>query len=131
MEGGAEEAAVVDNISNGRLDLVVGMPGNDPALSNLTGGVFVGLSNSGAEPDPGNAQLIVPRSTLGLFEFVTDDGSLGEALVSADFDGDGVPDLAVGLPTADYGDLTNVGGVQILYGGLFAADFEGGNDNEW
>ncbi len=127
----AESFAFADFNADGRLDLVVGMPGNDPALSNLTGGVFVGLSNSGAEPDPGNAQLIVPRSTLGLFEFVTDDGSLGEALVSADFDGDSVPDLAVGLPTADYGDLTNVGGVQILYGGLFAADFEGGNDNEW
>jgi hypothetical protein len=127
----AESFAFADFNADSRLDLVVGMPRYDPALSSFTGGVFVGLSSNGQEPDPANAQLIVPRSTLELFEFVTDNGSFGQALVSADFDGDSVPDLAVGLPSADYVDLTDAGGVQILYGGLFAADFEGGNDNEW
>jgi hypothetical protein len=40
----------------------------------------------------------------------------GESLASADFDGDGLTDLAVGIPGKDIGPVDNAGGVVILRG---------------
>ena len=42
----------------------------------------------------------------------------GTSLHSGDFDGDGIHDLAVGVPMEDVGDLTDAGAVNVLYGGL-------------
>lgn len=41
----------------------------------------------------------------------------GEAIATADFDGDGWLDLAIGVPREDLGGLKNVGLVHIVYGG--------------
>ena len=115
---------------DGRGDLAIGVRGNDPLLTDLTGGIYVMLS-LGNEPDPDNAYLIQPRPTLAMSEGLVDDGALGAALATGDFDGDGWDDLASGTPNGDDSEAVNRGGVEVLFGALFAADFEGGNAGEW
>jgi hypothetical protein len=42
--------------------------------------------------------------------------SFGSALASGDFNGDGHPDLAIGVPGEDFGATFNAGAVNVLYG---------------
>jgi hypothetical protein len=62
----------------------------------------------------------------------------GLAAATGDFNGDGSPDLAIGVPEEDLGtgnSITNAGIVQILYfpgpPALFEDDFEAGNTAAW
>jgi hypothetical protein len=59
----------------------------------------------------------------------------GAALAVGDFDGNGVDDLAIGAPGAEWSGQADTGIVEILYawpdGWIFGDDFEGGNTQKW
>ena len=54
----------------------------------------------------------------------------GHAVAAGDFDGDGVSDLAIGVPAEDEG-FVDVGTAIVLYGALFADGFEIQNLGLW
>jgi hypothetical protein len=126
----ADFLAFADFDADGRTDLAVGIPNAVLPIPDHAGGVYIALS-AGAEPDPANATFIYPRSTLELFNIVTQAQDFGAALAAADFDGNGSADLAISLPGSSYDPLLGMGGVELLFSALFSADFEGGNRNEW
>jgi hypothetical protein len=115
--------AAGDFDGDGRADLAVGVPfehagGEESAgVVNVIYSSAAGLSKSGNEvwyqntPDVSGA-----AEAMDLF---------GGALVSGDFNGDDVDDLAVGARGEDVGEVANAGAVNIVYGsnaGLTAVD---------
>ena len=74
-------------------------------------------------PQPALAQLSASRAqfwypgTPGLTTTVQASSYFGQALAIGDFDGDGVPDLVIGMPFVSVGGDSTAGAVLVLYGG--------------
>jgi len=77
-----------------------------------------------------SGQKVVARAGLGIGAPGPDD-LLGWALAIGDFDGDGWGDLLAGAPFDDNAGQVDAGGVQLLYGALFADGFESGGSAFW
>ncbi len=77
-----------------------------------------------------SAQRVVARNGLEIGPPESFD-QFGKALAIGDFDGDGWGDLAAGAPLDDHAILVDAGGVQLLYGALFADGFERGTAGGW
>lgn len=104
----------------------------DPADSLLIGTPFEdlhGITDAGAlilVPGDTISGLVTTSASLWTQDNLSDtpetDDELSEAMVSGDFNGDGWPDLAVGVPHEDYEVTTFVwvneaGAVNVIYGG--------------
>lgn len=97
------------------LDLAVGVPGEDLGGILDAGGVQVlyasgpgGLSASGAQ--------FWTQDGFGVLDVAESYDQFGLALGQGDFDGNGVRDLAVGVPYEDLGNAYDAGGVAVFYG---------------
>jgi hypothetical protein len=92
----------------------------DPDLSGNDRGGSVYLIPGGTTL-PGVQPVLVSQDSL---DFVTgageDDDHFGRSLVTGDFNGDGLADLAVGNPTESLGTKANAGMVTVLYGSTTA-----------
>ena len=75
-------------------------------------------------------QKVVARPGLGIGAPETD-AHFGWALAIGDFDDDGWGDLVTGAPYDDHAGQVDAGGVQLLYGALFADGFERGTADGW
>lgn len=87
----------------------------DPALSEAESALSVGTDDS----------LLLYQSTAGFADATGD--KFGQALATGDFDGDGYPDLAIGVPNEAQGGFANAGMVMVFYGspgGLNTTDWE-------
>jgi len=96
-------------------DLAVGVPEDDDNNGALadTGYVLVLYGSSDGLVAVGH-QLWDQQSLAAASEEAGD--QFGEVLAAGDFDDDGCDDLAVGMPHEDIGDLTDAGGLQLIYG---------------
>lgn len=106
--------AVGDFDDDGRSDLAIGVPGDDVDGVDKAGSVNViygGGDGLGATGDQ-----IWNQNTDGIGGGAEPDDQFGYALEVGDFNGDGVDDLAIGIPFEDIGDEENAGAVQIIYG---------------
>jgi hypothetical protein len=56
------------------------------------------------------------QGSFGIFGAPEDDDLFGQAVAAGDFDGDGLDDLAVGVPWEDVAGHTDAGAVNVLYG---------------
>jgi hypothetical protein len=99
-------------------DLAVGIPGMGDFLvggQDGFGGVRIFRGGAGGI-DLSQNEPIWFQGTPGVLGTESDDDGFGTALAVGDFDGDGVDDLAIGVPGEDEFGPDGSGAVQILYG---------------
>ncbi|HTJ41730.1 MAG TPA: FG-GAP-like repeat-containing protein [Kofleriaceae bacterium] len=113
--------ATGDFDGDGITDLAVGAPGTTSGAQVLGGGLFVFGAVAITHPDgtASRTDAIAQKqawteTSLGIALDNTD--RFGAALAAGDFDGDGVDDLAVGIPRRTVGGKTDAGAVQVLHG---------------
>ena len=105
--------ATGDFDGDGRPDLAVSATGADPGAfdSGLVYAIYsgrAGLSASGAQA--------WHQGSPGVMGASEEADEFGSALATGDFDGDGVSDLAVGVPYEGIGGAEDAGAVNVLYG---------------
>ena len=112
--------AVGDWNGDGADDLAIGVPGDNPDSINSAGGVYVVYG----VPGPGGGALFDEEvdywsyATVNLGGFADATDNFGETFAVGDFDGDGVDDLAIGVPGDDvYNGGESAGSLTILRGG--------------
>jgi hypothetical protein len=110
-------------------DLLLGAPFEDDSAGTSTGVAHV-LFGGPSGPAAYGVQTLRVRSGLASAPARSQD-KFGAALASADFDGDGWGDLAIGLARRDRPGALAAGAVQIQYGGLFGDGFESGASCGW
>lgn len=106
---------------DGYADLAVGVPGEDLGRTRDAGAVQVLYGSASGVTD---RDQIWHQGRKGVKGAPEKGDSFGKPLTSADFDGDGFADLAIGIPSEGIGGKARVGAVQVLYGsrsGLRAA----------
>ena len=119
--------AVGDFDGDGYEDLAVGVPGEGVGDDDNAGVVNVIYGSANGLTAVGNQ--VWRQGADGIIGFAEAEDWFGYSLASADFDGDGYDDLAVGVPYEDHNSSTttieDAGGVNIIYGsatGLTGAD---------
>ena len=109
--------AVGDFDCDGRDDLAVGAPLDDPDGITDAGSVQVRYGLDGIGLDPGFAPLFLSQLSGLAPDAAEANDQLGAAVTAGDFNGDGCDDLAVGVPGENGGGAAQSGAVQIHYGG--------------
>ena len=104
----AGPAALADFNGDGIDDLVVGVPGEDIGGTANAGVVDVIYGSESGLPDGPRQQLTQALPEPG-------DG-FGTAVVTGDFNGDILTDLAVGAPGENIGAIADAGAVEVFYG---------------
>ena len=99
-------------------DLAVGIPGMGDFVvggDDGFGGVRIFRGSAGGI-DLDSTEPLWFQDTPGILGVASDDDAFGSALAAADFDGDGVVDLAVGVPGEEEFGTNGSGAVQVIYG---------------
>ena len=121
-------SAAGDVNGDGDLDLLIAAPKYDRSVYTDAGRVYLVLGPIGQDRDLETADA--------MWDAVSADDRLGQAVALVDMDGDGSDDALMGAFHLDVGDLTDAGGAYLAYGpfegdataDLADASFEGEND---
>lgn len=113
--GRLSEAASPDFNGDGWADLAIGVEGEGLDGSRAEGGAVSVMYGSADGLVTANNQLW-SQDSPGVLGDARSLDTFGRSLGSADFDGDGYDDLAVGVPLETVGDARFAGAVNVLYG---------------
>jgi hypothetical protein len=106
--------AVGDFNGDGFDDLAVGVPGESVGTVEFAGAINV-LFGSGAGLTGAGSQLF-HQDVAGIGSTAEPFDFFGSALAAGDLDGDGIDDLAVGVPDENVGTVELAGAINVLYG---------------
>ncbi len=109
----AQSLASGDFDSDGKADLAVGIPDDDRTGAADGGAVSVIFGNIAGLAVPGNQQW--DQNTGGVEGATVAGDHFGHALATGDFNRDGAPDLAIGVPHDIVDMLGSAGAVNVLY----------------
>ncbi len=123
----AHTVAYADYNGDGYGDLAIGAPGEDVGSHSNAGAVNVLYGSPSGLTATGNQ--VWTQDSPGVVRSATTNAAFGASLVSADFNGDGFTDLAVGVPFESLGSATDAGGVEVLYGS--ASGLSSAGDQFW
>ena len=102
-----------DYNGDGYDDLAVGVVGYDLDGATNAGGVLPYYGGSGGLF---SFDAYWTQDTAGIIGVSETGDQFGYSLASADFDGDGYDDLAIGVPFEDVGTTSNAGAANVIYG---------------
>jgi FG-GAP repeat len=105
-------------------DVAIGVPQEDVGSIQDAGAVNVIYgSSSGLSATSARADQFWTQNSADVIDVSEMDDEFGSSLTSGDFNGDGIDDLAIGVPGEDIGSATDAGAVNVIYGsgaGLYA-----------
>lgn len=126
-----DSLATADFNQDGFADLTIGTRLEDAGTIKDAGAVNVLYgSAAGLQADLPDDQLWTQDST-GVQDKAEAGDNFGQALATADFNDDGFPDLAVGVPLEDIANIANVGAVNVLYGSPSGLQADLPDDQLW
>jgi hypothetical protein len=99
---------------DGRDDLAIGAPSADVDGRDDAGDVHILYGSGNGLIAAGNQQW--SQNSSGVMDECEAFDLFGFALSAGDFDGDGISDLAIGVPFEDVGGVSAAGAVNVLYG---------------
>jgi Astacin (Peptidase family M12A)/FG-GAP repeat len=105
---------IADFNSDGFPDLAVGAPFEDIGAVNSAGAIQ--LLNGGAAGVTTVGNSVWHQDTVGIADTAEAGDTYGYRLRAGDFDGDGVADVAIGVPSESVGATVGAGVVQVLKG---------------
>jgi hypothetical protein len=110
--------AAGDFNGDGRDDLAVGVPGEEVSGYEEAGAVNILYGRSGFFGLSAQSDQLWHQNSPGIEGSVETDDQFGRALAAGDLNGDGIDDLAIGVPYEDIGSIEDAGGVNVIYGRL-------------
>jgi hypothetical protein len=133
-DGFGSALAAADFDGDGFDDLAIGVPFRDVVDLDLAtwsaAGAVVVLYGSLGGIEVADAQYL--HQGDGNTEGVPEEHDhFGSALAAGDFDGDGIGDLAIGVPDEDVGAISGAGAVNVIYGSFLGLGPAGGADDIW
>ena len=106
--------AAGDFNGDGYLDLAIGVPGD--RVKGQTGAGAVHVLPGSATGLTDNGSTLWTQYTTGIADDPEPGDAFGKALAAADFNGDGVDDLAVAAPLENVGTVFHAGAVHLIFG---------------
>eukprot|EP00913_Durusdinium_trenchii_P035237 g32967.t1 len=125
-----EALAAGDFNNDGYIDLAIGVPGESVNGAAEAGAVQVIYGSAGGltidVPGTGNSNRYFHQDTKGIDDIAERFDRFGSALASGDFNGDGIADLAIGIPGENNHRYVDTGAVQVLFGSNSGLTSNGG-----
>jgi hypothetical protein len=106
--------AAGDFNSDGVSDLAIGAPLDN--IDGITEAGSVSVLNGSASRLTTNNNQLFNQNSSGIPDVAEEYDWFGHTLTAVDFNGDGIPDLAVGVPFENLGGIVNSGAVNLLFG---------------
>jgi len=116
---------------DGFADLAVGVRGEDDGPESIPRGGAVNTIYGSAAGLQSNGNQHIDQDWPGMQDQAEAGDQFGSSLASADFNGDGFDDLAIGVPFEDVGSIRDAGAVQVMFGTAGGLQADSPDDQFW